>query len=101
MSVLTIIWETEEYEVLAVMSDEGVLAQYIPGDDDASWHCLRFVDRWGNTVFNQVQLEWLITDLVRLWDIAQPADRPFIDRLGEFVRAAMGETHTYIRFIGD
>jgi hypothetical protein len=64
--------------------------------------CLRFIDPFGNTMFNQRQLATLATELeskassVRASDTAQQ-----ILRFARLVRTAEGKCHTYIRFVGD
>lgn len=64
--------------------------------------CLRFIDAWGDTVFNQAQITVLLEEL-------RVAERTQIEgeikaHLGKVVRLverAVEQTHTYIKFIGD
>lgn len=100
---LGIVWVTEDWEALAAMVDRGdVLIRYLPDEYDASWHCLRFLERWGQAIFNQTQLKWILIDLERLHEAVEPLDdKERIESLIEFVRRAMGEDDTFIRFIGD
>ena len=55
--------------------------------------CLRFIDPWGDTAFNQLQIETLIPELQTL----APIPLPMI----EFVSRWRGEAQTYLKFIGD
>ena len=64
--------------------------------------CLRFIDPWGDTIFNQIQLPDLLAELKL--EIAEPSNK---DCLGHLTRAvqlierAQDQIHTYIKFIGD
>jgi hypothetical protein len=64
--------------------------------------CLRFVDPWGDTVFNQAQVPVLLSELVR--SIAEEEDKEVTAHLREVFRLvadAKDKTHTYVKFIGD
>jgi hypothetical protein len=64
--------------------------------------CLRFIDDYGNTTFNQVQIPVLIEELESLLPKAKDAEaRLALETLIAFVRKAVGKVHTYIKFIGD
>ena len=54
--------------------------------------CLRFVDPYGDTTFNQLQIDLLLDELKELG--AEP-------ELIAFVEQARGQMHTYVKFIGD
>jgi hypothetical protein len=64
--------------------------------------CLRFVDPWGDTVFNQAQVPVLLSELSR--SIAAEEDQEITAHLREVCRlvaSAKDKTHTYVKFIGD
>lgn len=64
--------------------------------------CLRFVDPWGDTVFNQAQVPVLLAELERY--VAEEHDREVAAHLRgvcSLVASAMDRTHTYVKFIGD
>ena len=64
--------------------------------------CLRFIDAYGDTVFNQAQMPVLLTELeadAALQDTTK--DREHIEKIITLVASALGSTHTYIVFIGD
>ena len=64
--------------------------------------CLRFIDPYGNTVFNQVQLPVLLEELREVRKRLSDAElRTVVDTLSTMVQRAASEAHTYIRFIGD
>lgn len=64
--------------------------------------CLRFIDPWGDTVFNQAQLPILLAELRKLE--REQSDELIKAHLGAVVRLverAQGRVHMYIEFAGD
>jgi hypothetical protein len=64
--------------------------------------CLRFVDPWGDTVFNQAQIPVLLTELKQCQQ--NQTDQEIKDHLEKVIRLvsqAEGRSHTYIEFSGD
>jgi hypothetical protein len=95
--------ESEKGEVFRELPDGGALVErFLPDFESADFPCLRFVDPYGDTVFNQLQIEQVTWELEAL---AGRQHEPEVDRhllaVLEFVRAARGRVHTYIRFYGD
>jgi hypothetical protein len=70
--------------------------------DNPSFRCLGVVDPYGDTVFNRLQMPFLLDDIARL-DLASATDleRRGVLRLEAMARRCMEETHIYLRFIGD
>jgi hypothetical protein len=102
---INIHWEDERGERLADLADPAFLVQrFLPPCDATDFPCLRFVDPAGDTVFNQAQISQLVWELERL--AAQkykhePRVETHLRAVLEFVRQAVGKTHTYIKFYGD
>jgi hypothetical protein len=64
--------------------------------------CFRFIDPYGNTTFNQWQIESFDQELrTARQKTADDKLAASLDALIEFVAQARGQTHTYIKFIGD
>lgn len=64
--------------------------------------CLRFIDPYGDTVFNQSQLPVLLDELQALRAcLVDPDLTSVLDELSRFVTPAVGQIHTYVRFLGD
>jgi hypothetical protein len=73
-----------------------------PDMDIENTRCLGFIDDYGNTIFNQFQIPVLIQELESLLPNCRDEKiRTKLETLITFVRKAEGETHTYIKFIGD
>ncbi len=71
-----------------------------PGDPRFS--CLRFVDPYGDTVFNRMQLVHLLEDvrLVRGSDYGTQHTAA-IDKVESLIELCQAEPHSYLKLIGD
>lgn len=64
--------------------------------------CLRFIDAFGNTVFNQAQIPYLLRELER--SAASQTDKEIkahLQKVCRLVQQSQGKVHMYIKFIGD
>jgi hypothetical protein len=93
--------ENENGDVLATYEpDDGISLEIVKNASPNSV-CLRFIDPYGDVVFNQVQLPVLIHELRDMIDHAQ--DASLKQRLGSVVEflVASRDIHVYVRFVGD
>jgi hypothetical protein len=63
--------------------------------------CLRFIDPYGNTVFNQWQLEVLRGELAEVAADVASSQRLVAMALLKFIDQARDHVQTYVKFIGD
>jgi hypothetical protein len=64
--------------------------------------CLRFIDAYGLTIFNQAQLPVLLSELEHTASLqTNPEIRSHIQEVCRLVSSAKGKVHMYIKFIGD
>jgi hypothetical protein len=64
--------------------------------------CLRFVDAFGDTYFNQAQIPVLLEELLSEYTReVEPEVKAHLEKLVNLVEKAQGRAHTYIRFCGD
>jgi len=76
----------------------GVLAR----PDDLRFSCLRFVDPYGDTVFNRLQLAPLLEDLRLLRDSCNSSqDEGVLQQIEALIERCEGEPHLYVKMIGD
>jgi hypothetical protein len=97
-------WEDENGRELAVVDSPPAsrFASLIPAAISADYPCLRYVDLYGDTTFNQLQITQLAEDLSQtLLHCQDDATRQHIEAMLVLVRKAKGEPHTYIKFYGD
>jgi len=97
--------------ITAIIQDESgnqqgsevvFLGRMLPQSANDRYSCLRFVDPSGDTVFNSVQLPFLLDDLHLLEEsIEDPEDRHAIQELSHLVRRCQLKPHLYPKMIGD
>jgi hypothetical protein len=95
--------ESEDGEVDAELLDPSNLTTRLTAPFNGSDSpCLRFIDPYGDTTFNQLQLPVLIRELERAIEIAaEPSVRSHGQALLALARRASAEVHTYLKFYGD
>lgn len=89
-------------ELAATADDTGILAQIIGSLDAAQYPYLAYVDPFGITVFNRLQMDVVIPELIRL----RSEERAYrigviIDRTIQFATRCRDEVHLYLEFEGD
>lgn len=68
--------------------------------EDAS--CLQFIDPYGDTTFNQLQIPRLLEEVEALRPNCQTeAEREDLESIMRFIGKATGQIHTYMKFYGD
>jgi hypothetical protein len=95
--------ETESGEVQdEVLDDANLTDKLLPDREDGTSPCLRFVDPFGDTLFNQLQIPLVIGELEKRLRLTTKADvKAHCEALLSLLRAARGEEHTYVRFSGE
>ena len=75
--------------------------KFLPAYDATEFQCLRFVDPYGDTVFNHLQIPQLVSELETLLrQKCEPDVEHHLRAVLDFVRQDHG-VHTYLRFYGD
>ena len=100
---IELVWEEENGTELARVSDpQSLLKAFLPSESALECVCLRFVDPYGDTVFNTLQLPVLLQELrVRASSPLGPAVADHLEKAIALVARAQGYIHTYVRFVGD
>lgn len=74
----------------------------LPSQDDTRFICLRFVDPYGDTIFNHLQTPVVLEELSRLHELVRNDDyQAIIRKLKSLGEMCQTETHLYLKFIGD
>jgi hypothetical protein len=95
--------ETETGEILEQVFDpKNILEQVLPSYDDMSFYCLRFIDPYGDTVFNQLQMVLLLAELRRIREKVQNQEESaFLDQIETLANRCKAGPHLYLKFYGD
>jgi len=85
-----------------ILDSTNILHRLLPSHDDESYHCLRYVDWYGDTVFNRLQMETVLGELDRIrLHARESGEEDLVDRVKELARRCQAEPHLYLKFYGD
>ena len=95
-------WQGERGDLLDHVLDERGLTKHLVAAAQEDSVCLRFVDLYGDTVFNQLQIPVLLEEIraVAASSLSQEAIA-HREEIVKLVREAQGRVHTYLKFTGD
>ena len=95
--------ESETGEAIEVLYDlDDLVILLLPEFNDKTSICLRFIDPYGDTTFNQAQLPVVIQELSLAIDKASSSNViAHGQKLLELAENANGQVHTYLKFVGD
>jgi len=97
-------WEDERGAEIESLADEKSLFTRIVAQSYELQNsvCLRFVDPYGDTVFNQIQIPVLIEELEKVRPmLAEPGTANHLDQVVALAKKSVNVTHTYLKFYGD
>ena len=103
MGIAVVLQDEACNDISEVVQDrEGVMALCLPSLADGAFSCARFIDPYGDTVFNPLQAAVLVEEWDRLRRLfsEENAETLWADVRGLIVRCSE-EPHVYLRFVGD
>lgn len=100
MVALHVYLEPEGGARLTLCRDAVGAAKYVCSRSEGST-CLRFIDPYGDTVFNRGQCAVLMVEWSVLTENAPPDLRPWMLDVAELVERCATDVHLYVRFEGD
>lgn len=77
------------------------VSSLIPPVSDGESLCWRFIDPYGDTVFNRVQLPFFIGEIDRLGHLASSAQQGRLAEIKALAEFALALPHRYLKFVGD
>jgi hypothetical protein len=102
VSFLTVELRSASGDVLGRVFDEGAIGRVRPALDDPSSACLRFVDPYGDTVFNPFQAAVLSQELTVALNVHDNAkDREHLAGVINIADMCAAGVHVHLWFIGD
>ena len=100
---LEVVVEDERGRRLASVEDPTkILRRFLPPPDDCSFACLRYVDLYGDTMFNRLQMPDVVKELRRVLEEAPvEGEKELLDRIIGLAVQCQSAPHLYLRFYGD
>jgi hypothetical protein len=99
---INVIVQSESGETLQSCLDPlGLLTKLLRDVDVSGTTCLRFIDPYGDTVFNRAQSQVLARELSALRTHLQEPTATFIDTALQFANQVASDVHLYLKFEGD
>jgi hypothetical protein len=100
MAFLTVVVQDEHCN--AISEEVVVTSNVLPDFDDQRFICLRFIDPYGDTVFNCLQIPVVLEELDTVERASDdPQVKATIKKIKELAQTCQKEPHQYLRFIGD
>jgi hypothetical protein len=95
--------ETERGKPLARVDDpEEALNSLIPAMTEARFQCWRFIDQYGETVFNSLQMDTFLEEAAIIRSrTTEKAAVAVLESIEALARRCQSQMHTYLRFSGD
>jgi hypothetical protein len=98
---MRIVLQDERGQVVEAVEDAtNLLASCLP-DADSQSCCLKYIDVYGDTVFNRLQMNDLLEELEAVMSTAPAEVRSLLDRVAGLARRVAAEPHYYLKFVGD
>ena len=100
MGIMRVVVEDESGKQVGDAVDFS--SDLVSGFGDPRSICLRFVDPYGDTIFNRLQIPAVLEDLDLVSGrLADPVSQDALKRIGNLALTCQSEPHLYLRFIGD
>lgn len=100
---IKVVLESENGEQIESFKDnKNVLHEILPGIDDDNYCMVKYIDWYGDTVFNRLQAERLLLEVNNLnIDTNNIDHNDMIDKLRQLCERLNNEVHVYLKFYGD
>lgn len=94
----TVILENEQHEEISALPKEFVSEPVSDTSINKAYKVIKYLDPYGDTVFNYLQMDDLISDLEKIQEIRYDEN---IQELKNLALKCKLERHTYLIFYGD
>lgn len=100
---IKVVLESEDGKPVEDVGDPtNILHRLLPSPEDKSFQYLRFIDWYGDTVFNRLQMESFLAEWKRLATAATTVeDKNLITHIENLAIRCQKEPHLYLKFYGD
>jgi hypothetical protein len=102
MSFFTINLQDELGEIIDTLDDNGLLCSFLPAVEHKNYYCVKYIDQWGDTVFNRLQMDDLKNEIIKITEESQNKKvKDLVKNIVELIEKCKKEAHTYVKFVGD
>jgi hypothetical protein len=100
---LQILLKNEKGEILdSVIDFKKLLNKLLPNFDNGKYSCLRFIDRYGDTVFNRLQMSVFLDEWNWIVEKAtSEEEKNLVLHIKDLATRCQKEPHLYLMFFGD
>ena len=100
---MTIRLQTEVGEKIGEVYDtQGVIVTHLPPLSDESYHCVRFIDPYGDTYFNEMQIETFLAEWNCIFGKVEELEAKRLSaEINALAQRCKQEPHLYLKFLGD
>ena len=99
---LTIELQTELGRMIQRVTDPtNILHKLLPSANDESSRCLRFIDWYGDTTFNELQMDEFLREWTALYSDANTDETTLLRQVESLAQICRDGHHRYLKFIGD
>ena len=100
---LTIHLQDAKGRVLDTVADESnLLHKILPASDDARYHTLSRIDWYGDTTFNRMQMDDVISEIGRLdTNEFSSEEKELVNEILALAKRGIEKPHFYLKFCGD
>jgi hypothetical protein len=100
---LCVALQRETGEQIELVADEkNILPSLLESLDESAFPMLAYIDRYGDTIFNRLQLGRFLAEWRMLFSLTTSAEeRALLDAIRRLAENAAGGVHLYVAFIGD
>lgn len=100
---INIVLEDEDGGEIAVVGDPtNFLHEILPSVESLEFRCLGFVDRYGDTTFNRLQMDDVQRELNLLRSKSNQSEvQALLDQISALAQRCKSDVHTYLKFYGD
>jgi hypothetical protein len=100
---LTVVRQNESGKVIDRIEDPRNLLSALIPNEDGSFFCLRFIDWYGDTIFNRLQIkEQFLPEWKRLFRQTLNEDqRTLLQNIEKMAERCLDQPRQYLEFMGD
>ena len=100
---IMILLTTERGEILEDARDPtNHLHRVLPGDGESGYLLLHFIDWYGDTIFNRLQMPQFMVEWAKLERVAQAEGAGDLhSKVASMAERCAAEVHLYLKFQGD